>query len=300
MKNIVILILAVVMLGCSGRGKEKNVQSEHADLSSENPTWALEEVWRSDTLMKTSESVKYDAELGQLFVTCINGAPWEKDGQGFIALLNLDGSIKSEKWVVGLDAPKGMGVYEGLLYVADVDQVVVIEIEKAEILKKIPVPGAAQLNDIAVDKNGKVYFSDSGTGWIWTMDNDQPEQWIEGDFERPNGLFVEEDRVLLASSASSDLTVISLVDGSREVVTTDIGHGDGVEFIGEEGHYLVSSWSGEVFIILPDFSKISLLKTSDQEIKSADIGFNIAEQIVYVPTFFDNRVVAYKLVKSGS
>ena len=36
---------------------------------------------------------------------------------------------------------------------------------------------------------------------------------------------------------------------------------------------------------------------ADQEINAADIGFNIAEQTVYVPTFFDNRVVAYRLEK---
>ena len=300
MRNIIILILALAMMGCGGQGKEKKVQKEHSDLSSENPTWSLEEIWRSDTLMRTSESVRYDEGREILFVSCINGAPWEKDGQGFIALLNLDGSLKSEKWVTGLDAPKGMGIVEGKLYVADVDQIVVIDIEGAEILKKIPVPGAAQLNDIAIDGDGKVYFSDSETGWIWTMENDIPEKWMEGDFERPNGLFVEEDRVLLASSGSQDLTVISLADGSREIVTTEIGHGDGVEFTGEEGHYLVTSWAGEIFLVLPDYSKISLLKTSEQEIKSADIGFNMAEQTVYVPTFFDNRVVAYKLVKSSN
>ena len=51
-------------------------------------------------------------------------------------------------------------------------------------------------------------------------------------------------------------------------------------------------------MIFPDFSKVSLLKTSDQEINSADIGFNQTDQVVYVPTFFDNRVVAYKLEKT--
>jgi len=300
MKNIIIIILSLAMLGCTGRSKEKNVQKEQAEPSSLNTSWSLEELWKSDTLMKTCESVRYDAERELLFVSCINGAPWDKDGQGFIALLNLDGSLKSEKWITGLDAPKGMGILEGKLYVADLNQIVVIDIEKAEILKKIPVPDAAQLNDIAIDANGKIYFTDSGKGWIWTMENGKPEKWIEGEFERPNGLFIEEDRVLLVSSGSQDFTVISLVDGTREIVTKEIGHGDGVEFIGEEGHYLVTSWSGEIFIILPDFSKISLLKTSDQGVNTADIGFNMAEQIVYVPTFFDNRVVAYKLVKSAN
>jgi hypothetical protein len=113
--------------------------------------------------------------------------------------------------------------------------------------------------------------------------------------ERPNGLYIEEDRVLLTSSGSQDLKTINRSTGEAKVLTTEIGHGDGIEFTGTKGYYITSSWSGEVFLISPDYHKLSLLKTSDQEIKSADIGFNMKEQVVYVPTFYDNRVVAYKL-----
>jgi hypothetical protein len=287
------------MLGCSGRTKDQNSQNENNTTAPVTPTWSLEELWKSDTLMRTCESVLYDAERKHLYVSCINGAPWEKDGKGFIALLNLDGSIKTEPWITGLDGPKGMGIHDGLLYLADIDHIVVIDIEKAEIKKKIPVPDAVQLNDIDIDEKGEVYFTDSETGWIWTMEDGKPEQWMDGDFKRPNGLYVEKDRVLLASSGSQDLTVLSLADGSQTIMTKEIGHGDGVEFTGKEGHYLVTSWAGEIFLVMPDFSKISLLKTSDQGINSADIGFNLADQTVYVPTFFDNRVVAYKLVESA-
>jgi sugar lactone lactonase YvrE len=283
------------MLGCSGRTKQQNAEND-ASTEPGMPAWSLEELWKSDTLMRTCESVRFDEERKQLYVACINGSPWERDGQGFIGLLNLDGSLKTERWVTGLDCPKGMVVLDGLLYVADLDQIVVIDIEQGNIKKRFPVPDAAQLNDIAIDGKGKIYFSDSGTGWIWTMENDKPEPWIQGDWKRPNGLYVEKERVLVTSSGSRDLTVVSLEDESKKVVTTEIGHGDGVEFTGKEGHYIVTSWAGEIFLVLPDFSKISLLKTSDQEINSADIAINIAEQTLYVPTFFNNRVVAYKLV----
>ena len=115
MRKIIIVILALAMLGCTGRTKEKNVQKEQSSTDLPSPTWSLEELWKSDTLMRTCESVRYDAEREYLYVACINGSPWERDGQGFIALLNLDGSLKSERWVTGLDAPKGMGVYDGQL-----------------------------------------------------------------------------------------------------------------------------------------------------------------------------------------
>lgn len=254
----------------------------------------LTEIWRTDAVLSTCESVLFDEDRNLLFVSCINGQPMEKNGLGFIALLKPDGSMKELEWVTGLNAPKGMGVVDGKLYVADIDELVVINVEKARISDRIKVDGASFLNDVAIGKDGTIYFTDSDTGLVWTYKDGKLQKWLQG-LERPNGLYIEEDRVLLTTSGSQDLRVIDRATGKMKVVTQGIGHGDGVEFTGQEGYYITSSWSGEVFLIQPDFSKVSLLKTSDQEINSADIGFNRTEQVVYVPTFFDNRVVAYRL-----
>ena len=291
MKNLFIIFCAVLlMVGCRAPKSPKDISGDTTQ-----PAWALTEVWRTDTILRTCESVLYDGSLELLFVSCINGGSTDKNGMGFISMLDPDGTVKTLEWISGLNAPKGMGVMGNLLYVTDIDHLVVIDIEKAEILERVAVEGASFLNDVAVGADGKVYFSDSNSGIIWIYENGELKKWIEEGLDRPNGLFVEEDRVLLTSSGSSDLKIIDRSTGEFEVVTTEIGIGDGIEFTGKEGHYITSSWAGEIFLIFPDFSKVSLLKTSDQEINSADIGFNVDDQILYVPTFFDNCVVAYKL-----
>ncbi|MEN8229785.1 MAG: ATP-binding protein [Bacteroidota bacterium] len=282
--------MAILSMSCNS-----SKSSEAGTKTQSDPSYTLTEVWRTDSILLTCESVLYDKTRQSLFVSCINGTPTDKNGKGFIAMLDLDGTVKSLEWVTQLDAPKGMGIAGNLLFVADIDQLVIIDIEKAEIKEKIQVEGASFLNDIAVGTDGKVYFSDSDTGILWIYSNGELKSWITEGLNRPNGLFVEETRVLLTSSGSQDLKIIDKSSGTFETVTTEIGAGDGVEFTGKEGHYITSSWAGEIFLILPDYSKISLLKTSDQEINSADIGFNQKSQVVYVPTFFDNRVVAYKL-----
>lgn len=294
MKNFLIIFSAsFLLLSC------QSPRSTNADSSAKSdPTFTLTEIWRTDSILSTCESVLYNKSHQALFVSCINGSPAEKDGKGFISMLNLDGTIKSLKWVTGLDAPKGMGIEGNLLFVTDIDQLVVIDIEKAEIVERIQVEGASFLNDIAIGADGKVYFSDSDTGFLWIYSGGTIKSWITEGLDRPNGLFVEEKRVLLTSAGSQDLKIIDKTTGTFKTVTTEIGQGDGVEFTGNKGHYITSSWAGEIFLIFPDYTKVSLLKTSDQEINTADIGFNQEIQVVYVPTFFDNRVVAYKLVKS--
>lgn len=297
MRELILFSLTMMLVSCGTGTKE---QSKATTDDDSGPAWALEQVWESDTLLSTCESVLYDEAGRQLIVSCINGAPWEKDGQGFIALVNLDGSLKSSPWIEGLNAPKGSGLYDGLLYVADMNQVVVIDMATAGIREKITLDGAEQLNDISIDEDGTVYISDSQTGWVWTLKDGEATPWLKEGFERPNGLLVEKDRVLLATSGSSLFYEIDKASGSFEILTEEIGHGDGIASTGKEGHYIVSNWSGEVFLVLPDFSKIQLLDTREDEINAADIGFNVAGQVLYVPTFFDNRVVAYRLVDQSA
>ena len=41
---------------------------------------------------------------------------------------------------------------------------------------------------------------------------------------------------------------------------------------------------------------VKLLDTTEKNINSADIGYHAKEDLILVPTFFDNRVVAYRVV----
>ncbi|MFO7932445.1 MAG: hypothetical protein R6U78_00040 [Bacteroidales bacterium] len=295
MKTVWLLLLPVlIMAGCNTSKK-----TDESSTVQEDPSFTLTEMWRTDTVLKTCESVLFDENRNVLYVSCINGSSAEKDGDGYVSMLGPDGTIESLRWVTGLNDPKGMGVHENRLYVTDIDQLVVIDVENAEIIRQIPVEGASFLNDISVSENGDVYLSDSDMGILWIYSDGELTPWIREGLNRPNGLYVEEDRVLLASSGSQDLRVIDRSTGEMETVTTGIGAGDGVEYTGMEGFYITSSWTGEVFLIYPDYNKVSLLKTSDEDVNSADIGFNKEDQVLYVPTFHDNRVVAYKLSRTG-
>lgn len=286
MKTIFSLLMITMLLACN-REVKNNDASDPSPLS-----FQLTELWSTDTIMQTPESVLFDPEAKVLYVANMHLATEEEDG--FISRLSLDGSVLELEWVGGLKAPKGMGIYDGKLYATDEDELAIIDIESATLLEKVEVDGAEFVNDLAISKDGVVYFSDSRVGKLHTYEDGVVSEWITEGLDRPNGVFVEGDIVWLASSGSGDVRKINKESGEMEVIAEGIGAGDGIEFSGIEGYYLVSDWNGEIFMIGQDTVQ-SLLNTKDLEKNTADFGYDPEEKIVYVPTFFDNRVVAYKL-----
>ena len=81
------------------------------------------------------------------------------------------------------------------------------------------------------------------------------------------------------------------------MITDGINKGDGIAWTGISGHFLVTDWFGEVFMVYPDGSKASLLNTKEAEIGTADIEFIKELDLLVVPTFYKQHVVAYKLVE---
>src|SRR3984885_8774567 len=102
----------------------------------------LTRLWETDTLA-FPESVLYANDL--LYVSLLDHYPLREHGRGKIAKVALDGKIIDAEWIVGLDGPKGMGIWHGKLYVADITQIAVIDIKNGKIGHRIPVPGSTGL-----------------------------------------------------------------------------------------------------------------------------------------------------------
>src|SRR5690242_16082702 len=107
MKNIVFAALALLVVICV----EVKAQT-------------LQKIWETSGL-EAPESVLYNSAQKVYYVSNVVGTPTDKDGNGYISQLDENGKIVNQKWVTGLNAPKGLGLYNGKLYVADIDQVVV-------------------------------------------------------------------------------------------------------------------------------------------------------------------------------
>ena len=88
----------------------------------------IKKLWATDSVVAIPESVLPVKEV--MYVSEIDGAPWGRDGKGEVGKLSRDGKIIDLNWITGLNAPKGLAIDGDLLYVADLDELVVINISQ--------------------------------------------------------------------------------------------------------------------------------------------------------------------------
>ena len=250
----------------------------------------LQKLWETEATLAIPESVLPDDKNDVLYVSLINGGPWEADGKGGVAIVSKRGDILNDQWIAGLNAPKGLGKYNNKLYVADLREVVVIDINSKRITAHIPVAGSQNLNDLTIDAKGVIYVSDSKLNQVYRIEKGNAEVYLTN-LPSANGV----------KAIGNDLYILTSKDIYRagpDKKLNKIGElehgGDGIEPVGN-GDFIVSSWSGYIYYLDKTGKTDLVLDTHDQQKNTADIGYEPAKKIVYVPTFMGKSVVAYQL-----
>jgi sugar lactone lactonase YvrE len=263
-----------------------------------------QQAWQA-TGLDGPESAVLDAAAGVLYVSNVNGQPAAADGNGYISKLSLQGEVQEKQWVTGLNAPKGLALHDGKLYVSDIDELVVIDVASGEITGRHKAQGATFLNDVTADENGRVFVSDMMQNQIWKLEGDQFEMWLQdAALENPNGLLAEPDRLVVGAWGKPNEDFSTDVPGHLKAVDyqskeiTSIGSGDpignldGVEPDGQGG-YLVTDWfSGGLYQISADGKAEMVL---DLTKGSADHEFVEDEHLAVIPMMMDGTVDAYKV-----
>ena len=265
-------------------------------------------VWTVNDL-HAPESAYYDAASGAVFVSSINGQVTDKDGNGYISRFTPDGRVVSLKWATGLNGPKGLRSAGGTLWVADIDQVVGIEIASGRIVQRVAVEGATFLNDLATAPDGTVYTSDSQGFRIYMIRDGKASVFVEGEdaVETPNGVLVDAGRLIVgtlgraalgprgggAPPPAGRLLAFDLKTRQRTVLTADpVGGVDGIEPDGRGGYLVTDVFGSRIVHVTASGSARTLLQLPAA---GADFGYIAARRLAIVPYLFGNNLAAYDL-----
>lgn len=251
------------------------------------------EVWSTPEGLNVPESVMYDQSENILYVSNINGKPTEKNNKGFISKVTLNGKIENLKWITGMNAPKGMGINGNTLYVTDIDRIHAIDIKAGRIAGTYELPEAKFLNDIAVCVEGNVFITDMMTQKIYVLKNGRLSLWVDlSHYKKPNGLYMQEPYLFVGTAQG--LLKIHMIN---KIITMEIPHTGGIDGLRKvrQGPWIVSDWNGKTQLIKKDGKPEVLLDTTRQKINAADLEYIPEKKLILIPTFFDHKVVAYRL-----
>ena len=256
------------------------------------------------TGLEAPESVVFDPNTDRYYVSNVAGQPAEKNGQGFITILGKSGEVIDLKWVTGLNAPKGLGLYYDELYVADVDEVVVINVRKGEIVKRFPAVGATFLNDVEISPDGVVYISDTfGGNAIYRIRNGKITRWLHTEaLNYPNGLLLQDDGLYVASwgvvtnpetfgtEVPGKLIKVDLATKELKAISGLAGNLDGLERV--NGKFLVTDWIAGGLLTISDTGVIEKVKKLPAG--SADFYHHPGQKLILVPQMLDGKLTALR------
>jgi DNA-binding beta-propeller fold protein YncE len=283
----------------------------------------INKLWETPNELKNPESVAYAPKQNVLFVSNVDGKPDQKDQKGFISKVSpSNGSIIELNWITGLNAPKGIAIFNNnnnnnnsKLYVSDITDLVEVDIANGKIIKHFNAPGSAFLNDVASDNQGNIYVSDTITNTIYKLDtnskdNTSLQTWLQSpQLNGPNGLHVDNNKNKLIVASLGDMSKpgagIKVVDLKNKTIsslgkegtTSPFGGLDGIESDVAETHYYVTdNPAGKVYTVNADETGYGTLIDLYTQ-GAADLGFIPSQSTIIIPLMQDNKLVAYKLVE---
>lgn len=252
------------------------------------------------------ESILYDAVNDKYFVSNINGNPTDVDNNGFISIVDPDGSVAQLDFIAGgkngvtLNAPKGLALHDGTLYVADITAVRKFDAKTGAPRGAIQFPKATFINDVVADTDGTLYVSDTaikiaggdvtatGTDAIYKLQKGKVTVFAQGaHLNRPNGIALLNGSVVAATFGNKQLF---LFDAKGNITSTTELPGstlDGVVVL-PDGQLLVSSWEKQA-VYIGSLGGVWTI-AADGLPSPADIGFDSARNRVLVPVFQGNEL----------
>lgn len=208
-----------------------------------------------------TESCTFDAQRNLILSMNVGSFQEEGDGDGFVSLINPDGSVHTAKWIgaglggVTLKNPIGSAIRNNILYTVDGSTVRSFDLATGAALKSVEVEGATFLNGIGVAGDGTAYVSNSrDPKKIYKVTGDGTVSvFFEGaPLATPNGVAIDNDGNVVVVNIGDNAVLTFSPDGA--LIQTEHafeGGNDGIVITEDGTKYVSSVRYGSVSKIAP-------------------------------------------------
>lgn len=222
-----------------------------------------------------------------------NVCGYSEPGNGFLSLLGAGGEVLDWRRLEGLDAPLGMALRDGHLYVVDSNRVKIFQWPGYLWLKTIELETRVA-NDIAIGQDGSLFVTDTAGHQVIRIMPDGTQSVLTGkpQFDGANGVAVHRGYVYIGGNR---LWRVNL--GTLEVETVGpewLSDIDGIEFEGD-GTLQVTPVGGPL-IRYRNEQELEIL--AGEGISSANHGYSVRLNLALIPTGYDNTVIAIRVPAS--
>ncbi len=257
MKNLLLLITARLMAGLVSCNAPKKGSDEEA----EGPVAYSGRSMRLDSASKGFQHPESVTSDGTFFYISNLGKvmdPFTKDGDGFIMKLDTGGNVVADRFIDKLDAPKGLLILGGKLYVSDVDKVKAFDLKTGAAAGEFDLTGRGThfLNDLVKKSDTELFVSATDINKIYDLniaEMSAEEVVVSPTPQGPNGLWYDALRKKLyvvgyVDKAQGQIGVIDLEKGGYEMISDFMGSLDGVAIVEEQ--LITSDWNRRALVVL--------------------------------------------------
>jgi hypothetical protein len=253
--------------------------------SQDQTTHKLTKLWESEATLKVPEGVRLDSKRKVLYVSNIDGQPWEADGKGSIAKVGLDGKVIAAEWVTGLDCPKGLALSADgkVLYAADAGGIVVIDVKKGKIKKSASLKESSSTISSPMAWHAVCPTPRAEGLRVKAARLRVPRKTV---LKGPNGLLVHGGTVRARQQHPNHVQPDKTL-GCR----WQLGGVDGLENV-KGSDFIVSVWTADL-VREPMDLRTDVRWQGCKPAPPTSAGTRT--MTVYVPTFFKNSIIAFKV-----
>ena len=257
--------------------------------------------------MRAPDSIVVDPQTGFYYVSNVNGESFERNGRGFISKIGSNGRlidrwfIRSGKSGATINAPKGLAVMSGSLYVADIDRVLGFNLKSGRLVGMTDLTpfGAVHLKDLALGPGEILFASDMLGGTIYKIEplnGWRIKRYASGpQLGQPNGLLYDAKfkRLIVACWETGQLLGLqpdgSIINLFKDSMLSSL---DGVAF-DAAGDIIFSSFRGGRVYRLKNYSTLEILR--ENIVTPADVFVDVNNGLALVSSYKGNTVFTIPL-----